>query len=214
MIPAKQRRQVEAADLMNLIRSEGAEVHTATQAFQIGQVQVRPATTSSAWISRTAASSTRCLGVQWYPAENPRPYDDTGWDIPALRNLKAYRIDDKTILDKPMTLASADFAIAGAISGTGSTIVIDHTTDNTLATFRFANKDVKMAGRRAGVRHGRPSLRGRRVRDREREPRGARAADQASTASGVGDECRAVGADARHDGAADRLHPLVDEHAG
>ena len=49
------------------------------------------------------------MGVQWYPPDNPRPYDDTGWDIPALRNIKTYRIDDKSILDKPMTLATADF---------------------------------------------------------------------------------------------------------
>jgi hypothetical protein len=44
-----------------------------------------------------------------------------------------------------MALSSADFKIAGTITGTGSTIVIDHTTDNTLMTFRFQNKDVKMS---------------------------------------------------------------------
>src|SRR3989442_173288 len=38
VIPAAQRRRVEAAELMNLIRREGAEVHTATTAFSIGCV--------------------------------------------------------------------------------------------------------------------------------------------------------------------------------
>ncbi len=42
VIPAKQRRQVEAADLMNLLRFQGAEVHTANSAFTIGNVQVAP----------------------------------------------------------------------------------------------------------------------------------------------------------------------------
>src|SRR5215510_4350050 len=39
LIPAAQRRPVEAAELMNLIRREGAEVHTANAAFTIGTTQ-------------------------------------------------------------------------------------------------------------------------------------------------------------------------------
>src|SRR5262249_41501538 len=42
IVPAAQRRKVEAAELMNLIRREGAEVHAATAAFTIGSVQVSP----------------------------------------------------------------------------------------------------------------------------------------------------------------------------
>src|SRR5438128_7351714 len=42
VIPAAQRRRVEAVELMNLIRREGAEVHTATTAFSAGTVQVAP----------------------------------------------------------------------------------------------------------------------------------------------------------------------------
>jgi hypothetical protein len=94
------------------------------------------------------------LGTQWYPADNPRPYDDTGWFIPGLRNIKSYAIDDKTIFDKPMTLAKANFKVPGTITGTGSTIVIDHTTDNTLATFRFANPTVKMSAAEAAFEMG------------------------------------------------------------
>ena len=59
--------------------------------------------------------------------------------------MQCFTIDDKAIFDKPMTLSTADFKPAGTITGTGSTIVIDHTTDNALATFRFANAAVKMA---------------------------------------------------------------------
>ncbi len=85
------------------------------------------------------------LGVQFYAPENPRPYDDTGWAIPLVRNLKATRIEDKSILDKPMTLAASDFRIAGTITGTGRVLIVDHTTDNTLVTFRFQNAGVKMS---------------------------------------------------------------------
>src|SRR4029079_18422657 len=40
IVPAAQRRRVEAAELMNLIRREGAEVHTANAAFTAGNVAV------------------------------------------------------------------------------------------------------------------------------------------------------------------------------
>ena len=65
-----------------------------------------------------------------------------------------------------MTLLTADAKAPGGIEGTGSVLVVDHTADNNLVTFRFKNKDVKMqaaeddfeiAGHkfRAGVDHRR-----------------------------------------------------------
>src|SRR5437762_6621768 len=40
VVPAAQTRKVEAAELMNPIRREGAEVHTANAAFTAGNVAV------------------------------------------------------------------------------------------------------------------------------------------------------------------------------
>ena len=145
VIPAKQRRQMEAASLMNLIRFQGAEVHTANAPFSAGNVQVAAGDYIVRLDQPYGAVVETLLGTQWYPADNPRPYDDTGWFIPGLRNIRSYSVDDKTIFDRPMTLAKADFKVAGTITGTGSTIVIEHTTDNTLATFRFTNPTVKMS---------------------------------------------------------------------
>jgi len=145
VIPAKQRRPVEAAELMNLIRREGAEVHTATGAFTIGSTEVAPGDYIVRMDQPYNAIVETLLGVQFYAPENPRPYDDTGWAIPLVRNLKTARIDDKGILDKPMTLATSDFKIAGAIAGNGRVLIVDHTTDNTLVTFRFQNAAVKMS---------------------------------------------------------------------
>src|SRR4029077_14535750 len=85
------------------------------------------------------------LGVQFYPPENPRPYDDTGWSIPLLRNVKATAVADKSILTQPMTLAAADLSVAGSIVGSGPVLIVDHTTDNTLVTFRFQHAGVKMS---------------------------------------------------------------------
>ena len=145
VVPTQQRRRVEAADLMNHFRREAVEVHTATAPFAIGNVQVAAGDYIIRLDQPYGGLVNTLLGVQWYPEQNPRPYDDTGWSLPLLRNVQTYRIEDKSIFDKPMALAAADFKVPGTITGSGSTIVIDHTTDNTLATFRFANAKVKMS---------------------------------------------------------------------
>jgi Zinc carboxypeptidase len=145
VIPAAQRRKVEAAELMNLIRREGAEVHTANAAFTVGGVSVAPGDYIVRLDQPYGAIVETLLGVQFYSPDNPRPYDDTGWAIPMLRNLKSTAIADKSIFTQPMTLATADFKVGGSIAGTGPVILVEHTTDNTLVTFRFTNAGVKMA---------------------------------------------------------------------
>jgi hypothetical protein len=76
---------------------------------------------------------------------DPSPYDDTGWTIGAMRNVKTVRVTDKSVLDVPMVLLTSDAKIKGKINGTSAAgFVINHNTDNTLATLRFKLKDVKM----------------------------------------------------------------------
>jgi Zinc carboxypeptidase len=145
VVPANQRRKVEAAELMNLIRREGAEVHVAEGAFSLGTVQVNQGDYIVRLDQPYGGIVETLLGLQFYAPENPRPYDDTGWAIPLVRNVRSYRVEDKAVFDKPMTLAASDFKIAGAVAGTGRVLIVDHTTDNTLVTFRFRHKDVKMS---------------------------------------------------------------------
>ncbi|MGA2260780.1 MAG: M14 family zinc carboxypeptidase, partial [Acidobacteriota bacterium] len=145
VIPAQQHRRVEAAELMNHFRREGVEVDTATSPFTVGNVQVAAGDYIIRLDQPYGGLVEMMLGVQWYPEQNPTPYDDTGWSLPLLRNVQARRIEDKSIFDKPMTLATADLKAAGTITGTGGTIIIDHSTDSTLVTFRFANASVKMS---------------------------------------------------------------------
>jgi hypothetical protein len=145
VVPAAQRRRVEAAQLMNLIRLEGAEVHTANAPFKAGSVDVAAGDYIVRLDQPYGAIVETLLGVQFYSPDNPRPYDDTGWAMPLLRNVKAAAVADKSILTQPMTLASADFAIPGTIAGTGPVLIVDNTTDNTLVTFRFRHAGVKMA---------------------------------------------------------------------
>jgi hypothetical protein len=76
------------------------------------------------------------LDTQYYSSKDPRSYDDTGWTLGALRNVKTVRAVEPEILDTPMQKISK-IELAGAIDGSGKTFLIQHNTDNTLATLRF-----------------------------------------------------------------------------
>jgi len=144
VIPAGQRRRVEAAELVNLFRRQGAEVHTANAAFTAGGVQVAAGDYVLRMDQPYRTLIDMLMDVQFYAPGNPRPYDDTGWTFPLLRNVKAVKVNEKAVLTQPMTLLAADAAVPGTITGTGPTLIVDHTTDNTLVTFRFKHRDVKM----------------------------------------------------------------------
>jgi hypothetical protein len=87
------------------------------------------------------------LDTQYYNVSDPAPYDDTGWTMGAMRNVKTVRVVDKSVLDAPATLLTQDAKVSGQLSGPHQQVayVINHNTDNTLATLRFRLKDVKMS---------------------------------------------------------------------
>ena len=89
------------------------------------------------------------FAVQNYAPSNPRPYDDTGWTFPYMRNLVIRPVTDKTLLTQQMTAVAKDVVAPGGIEGTGPVVVVDHTTDNALVTLRFKHADVKMSAAEA-----------------------------------------------------------------
>jgi hypothetical protein len=149
VIPADQSRPVEAAEMVNLLRLMGVEVHRADKEiatkdhkFPAGSYVVR----MDQPYSRMADMM---LDTQYYNVNDPRPYDDTGWTLGPLRNVNTVRVSDKAdegILKSPMTLVTADARVTGKINGSGATAgyIINHNTENTLATLRFRLKDVKI----------------------------------------------------------------------
>jgi hypothetical protein len=144
-IPAAQRRKSDAAEMVNDLRRQGVEVHRANAAFKAGAVEVA----AGDYLIR-ADQPYRTLvdmyfAVQNYPPANPRPYDDTGWTMPYMRNVKTTVVADKSVLDQPMTMLTADAKASGGIEGAGSALVVEHTADNNLVRFRFKHPDVRMS---------------------------------------------------------------------
>ncbi len=144
VIPAAQRRRVEAVDMLNALRRQGLEIHKADSTFKAGAVEVAAGDYVIRADQPYRTLADMYFSVQNYPPANPRPYDDTGWTMQYMRDVKLSEVTDKTVLDQPMTRLNGDAVAAGAIAGTGGVLVVDHTTDNTLMAFRFRNRDVRM----------------------------------------------------------------------
>jgi len=144
VIPAGQRRKADAADAVNELRRQGLEIHRAASAYKVGDLQVQPGDYIIRGDQPYRTLADMYFSVQSFSPSNPRPYDDTGWTFPYMRNIVVKTATEKSILDQQGTLVAADVKATGGIEGTGSVIVVDHTTDNNLVTFRFKHADVKM----------------------------------------------------------------------
>ncbi len=145
VIPAGQRRKGEVADVVNALRFQGLEFHTANADIKAGTLEIK----KGDYIIR-ADQPYRIIpemyfSVQNYPAANPRPYDDTGWTTQLMRNFQVIECTDKSIQSAAMSPVIGDVKAPGGISGEGPTIVVEHTTDNNLMAFRFRHPAVSMA---------------------------------------------------------------------
>lgn len=209
IVPGDAPRPVEAADMVNLLRLMGVEVHRATREFTVkderpqqprvvetpqqgvpreqraeqgaeqrgpegerapgstepqrqqqqqqqgaGQPERRAAERrfpAGSYIIRMDQPYSRMadmmLDTQYYNASDPRPYDDTGWTLGAMRNVPTVRVKDKGVLAAPMEMLTADASVRGKLSGAANArvFVVNHNTENTLATLRYRLKDVRMS---------------------------------------------------------------------
>ncbi|MBI1873108.1 MAG: hypothetical protein HYS05_04360 [Acidobacteria bacterium] len=144
VVPAGQRRKGEAAELVNALQRQGVEVQTAAATFTSGSRTIEAGDYIVRMDQPFSTLVDMLLDVQFYPPANPRPYDDTGWSLPLLYDVKAYKVDDRSILDQKMTMQAGPVSVPGTITGTGNVLIVDHNSDNSLVTFRFANAGVTM----------------------------------------------------------------------
>jgi hypothetical protein len=144
VIPAGQRRRADTVDFVNSLRRQGLEIHKADSAFKAGSTDVAAGDYVIRADQPYRTLADMYFAVQNYPPANPRPYDDTGWTMQYMRNVKLTAVTDKSVLTSPMSPLMADAKAPGAIDGSGSVLIVDHTTDNALMGFRFRNANVKM----------------------------------------------------------------------
>src|SRR5258708_6515509 len=147
VVPADQTRVVEAADMMNLLRLMGVEVHTSKKEISLKDQKFAAGSYVIRMDQPYSRMADMLLDTQYYNVNDPRPYDDTGWTLGALRNVKTVRVTDKSVLQAPMTLLTKDAKVVGIVTSTSSptAYLVNHNAENSLMTLRFKLKDLKIA---------------------------------------------------------------------
>ncbi len=144
VIPANQRRKAEVASVVNDLKFQGLEFHTANAAGTFGGTALQAGDYIIRGDQPYRSIPEMYFSLQNFSPSNPRPYDDTGWTYQLMRNFTVHTIGDKGILTAAMTPVTADVKAKGGIEGAGNVIVVENTTDNNLITFRFKHANVAM----------------------------------------------------------------------
>jgi hypothetical protein len=147
VFPGDDLRKGQVARLLKLLKRQGVEIHRADKEIKIGK-DTYP---EGSYIVRMDQPYSRMadmmLDRQYFNISDPRPYDDVGWTMGLLYNVKTVRIEDVGILSQPMTLMS-DIRVPGGVEklkrGNIKAFLINHNADNPLVTFRFKNAKLKM----------------------------------------------------------------------
>ena len=142
VIPGNDPRPGQVAGLINLLRAQGVEVHRLTE--------TSGAHVEGSYVIRMDQPYSRqadmLLDQQYYNASDPRPYDDTGWTLGALRNIVTTRVTDPTILKASMNLVGDSpkppYQMVGDSAKAG--FLLAHNADVELMQFRVRLKDIKM----------------------------------------------------------------------
>ena len=168
VIPSSQTRSADTQELVALLMAEGLEVHQASgQLNWEAEVpdkkgdkdnkkgdkkktkKVKMSAPARSYIVRLdqpyRALALNLLGKQNFPKDATPPYDDTGWTLPYLWQVKAHKVDDPAILKAKMTLLKNRPKPAGKVTGKrGGFYLINQTGEDNLATLRFRLGDVSM----------------------------------------------------------------------
>jgi len=145
VLPADDPRPNEAADLVNLLKMQGCEVHKADKEIETKEGKFPAGSYVVRMDQPYSRMADMLLDTQYYNVSDPRPYDDTGWTLGPLRNVKTVRVKDENILGAPMTLINGMAKALGNVAGSGKAgYVINHNAESALAQLRFRLKDVKI----------------------------------------------------------------------
>ena len=148
VFPGDDPRPGQAARLLRQLQAQGVEVHRADKAFKVKDAEYPAGSYVVRMDQPYSRMADMMLDKQYFNVNDPQPYDDVGWTLGPLYNVKTVRVDDVAVLDAPMTLVKGDVTAPGGVTRLGKGAVqaylINHNADNVLATFRFAHKDLKI----------------------------------------------------------------------
>ncbi len=167
VIPANQRRRVATARLINLLRLQGLEVHQLDEKLTWKEeAQKKPKAATNGKSEKKAAAkrfsapkgsylvrmdqpyrtlAQILLDRQHFPQKEKPPYDDTGWSLPLLHQVRVQKVNDPAVLQAKMHLLKDDVHPTGRLLHKGRPFyVVNNTAENEFAALRFQLADVQM----------------------------------------------------------------------
>jgi Zinc carboxypeptidase len=151
VVPADDPRPVAAATLMDLLQIHGIEISKTTSESEVTEKGKKVSIPTGSYVIRMDQPYSRMadmlLDTQFYNISDPPPYDDTGWTLGPLHNVKTVRVTDTGILKVPMSMVAVPAKATGQLTGaaTAAAYLVNNNTDNTLFTFRYRLKNAKMS---------------------------------------------------------------------
>ncbi len=148
VIPADDPRPSLCAGLVSLLQTHGIEIHRLSAGAEIGDKEKKTKFPAASYVIRMDQPYSRLadmlLDAQFYNSHDTPPYDDTGWSLGPLRNIRTIRVTDAAILKAPMSPVTAQVGVPGGVTGSGKVLAVDHTAEPNLATFRFRLREMKI----------------------------------------------------------------------
>lgn len=155
VLPASETRPVEAAELVNLLKLQGCEVHKLTKEVETKEGKFGAGSYVVRMDQPYSRMADMLLDTQYYNVNDPAPYDDTGWTLGPLHNVKTVRVKDEKILDAQMTLTTGLIKVSGKIDGKGDAgWIVNHTGESAIAQLRYRLKDIKFSSAETGFKVG------------------------------------------------------------
>jgi hypothetical protein len=114
-LPADQARRGNVAHLLNNLRRQGLEVHRAEAAGTFGEVRVERGDYLIRMDQPYRDFVQTLMGVQHFPEDAPRPYDDVGWTFPFLYNVTAHAVEEVGVQELAASLVEEDVVIPGSV---------------------------------------------------------------------------------------------------
>jgi hypothetical protein len=167
VIPGDEARTAGIADLVAALRIQGIEVHRSSAAVKVKErskdekgkdVEKDVELPAGSYVIRMDQPFSRMadmlLDTQYYNINDPRPYDDTGWTLGPLHNVRTVRVTDTAVLQAPMTPLAAEWRPEGAVIGSGPVLLVEGRAESQLATLRFRLKDATVSVAEEGFEAG------------------------------------------------------------
>ena len=159
VLPASESRPAGQAELLNVLKLQGVEIQRLNSDIEIKEGKFAAGSYVVRMDQPYSRMADMLLDTQYYNPADPRPYDDTGWTLGPLHNVKTVRVKDVKVLDAKMTLTKGPIKPQGKAEGAGvAGIVVNHTGESAIAQLRYRLKDVKFSSAESSFKIGEKSF--------------------------------------------------------